>query len=176
MWKTTFRLSQYHCATGGLFPLNTILNSKKGISLKEFEIKTMSVFYDDEFQLHVRDLIKSGGVRIKVTKIQKNRSIPQNSSMHDYLSDLATILDDAGFDQKVILDKFQKGFSVPVTSSFMKDIFRECGLMMFGKKSTADLTTVEIQKVYEAFGMRISQETGYHSDWPAKEEPPSPER
>ena len=126
----------------------------------------------DAVMLLLREMIESGGCKVRVTKLTKQRSIPQNSSLHLYLDNLATALHDAGIDQRVFLDKFDKdGFMVPVTPTFCKDFFRECAKIMYGKESTADLTTVEIQKVYQAVDMRIAEETGVQVDWPSDTTP-----
>jgi len=107
-----------------------------------------------------------------VKKGKKKRTLPQNAALHLAFSMLANDLDAAGLDQKVIMDKFRKGFSLPVTDSFMKTIFRECGFAMFKKKSTSDLTTTELTKVWQAFDMAIAEKTGVSVEFPSWTQPP----
>ena len=70
-----------------------------------------------------------------------------------------------------MLKSFKSGFSLPITSEWLKELFKVISKAMFGKISTAKLTTAEIQKVYEAYDMAISQKTGVSVVWPSNEPP-----
>ena len=100
---------------------------------------------------------------------EKQRTNLQNSCLHKYLTELSTGLNDAGYSQRATMEGFKKDFDIPWTMNSLKEVFREIGFIMFDKKSTADLTTVEVQKVYQVFDMRFSEITGVRFEWPSVE-------
>ena len=67
------------------------------------------------------------------------------------------------------MDKFKKDFDIPWSMNSLKAVFREIGLIMFDKESTADLTTIEVQKVYQVFDLRFREITGIGFEWPSIE-------
>ena len=93
----------------------------------------------------------------------------QNKSLHKYLTSLSGGLNDGGFSQRATMEKFKKDFDIPWTMSSLKEIFREIGFIMFDKESTSDLTTIEMQKVYDIFDLRFGEITGVSFDWPSVE-------
>ena len=105
----------------------------------------------------------------KLKTEEKQRTIRQNGSLHQYGTDLAKQLNNAGYDQKAVLDMFKDGFGVPCSLHFIKGICREVGRVMFGKESTAKLTTVEMMEVYKVVDARFSEVTGIHIEWPSRE-------
>lgn len=137
--------------------------------MKEFEIKEMSVFYDDDFQMHVRELIKKGGCRIKVTALNATRTIPQNSSLHLWLTQMATEMNDAGLTNRKVWEKMAESFDIPVTMEMLKDIAQNVSFDMFKKKHTSELTTIEMQKLYETLNSAFGQSVGVSIPWPSRE-------
>jgi hypothetical protein len=101
----------------------------------------------------------------------KKRSNPQNRALHLYLKTLAMKFNEAGIGVKKLLLCMKDGFDVPVTEFFLKARFREVGLIMYGRESTKDLTTVEISEVYKVIDMRLSELTGIHVEFPSNEPP-----
>jgi hypothetical protein len=99
----------------------------------------------------------------------KQRSLPQNASLHKYCDNLAKMMNDAGYDQKQLVGQFKDGFSLPVTMEMIKAIFRAVGEAMYKKESTKDLTTVEIQEVYRVVDNRFAEITGCRCEWPSVE-------
>ena len=97
------------------------------------------------------------------------RTLSQNASLHRYSTELARALNDAGFDQKEVMDKFKDSFHIPWSMEALKNIFREVGRVMYDVESTKDLTTVQIQAVYRVVDMRISEITGVRCEWPSME-------
>lgn len=97
---------------------------------------------------------------------EKQRTIKQNSCLHEYCGELAKALDEAGFEQREVFERFHTEFDVPWTKYAIKGVCQRVGFLMFGKKSTAELTTVEMQKVYEVVDKRISEITGIRVEWP----------
>lgn len=108
-----------------------------------------------------------GPHEIIIKPCTKARSTPQNASLHLYGSIMATKLNDAGETQRSVFEKQKEGFEIPVSPACIKDIFRKVGLDMFGKKSTADLTTTEIQDVYMSVDRGFDLLYGVRAEWPS---------
>ena len=111
-----------------------------------------------------------GRYQVTIKKTSKQRSGKQNNSQHLYLRMMAQAFNDAGLDQRMVINKFSDGFSIPVTMEFLKEVFQQVASGMFDKKSTAELTTVQIQDVYEAFIAGMGQKYGISRPWPHVEE------
>jgi len=88
------------------------------------------------------------------------RTNQQNRSLHKLCQQVADTMVEYGLDLNVVAD-------VPATRETVKALFREMGRKMYGKESTADLTTVEIQQVFEVFAKAIGQHTGEPVTWPS---------
>lgn len=117
----------------------------------------------------LRDAVESGTHRISVRPIKKQRTIPQNKSLHLYASKMAKGMNQAGITQRELTGKFKEGFELPVTESMIKDVFREVGKAMYQKESTADLSSKEICEVYKVVDQRFGEVTGVRHEWPSKE-------
>lgn len=102
----------------------------------------------------------------------RQRTLSQNNAMHQYLKNMATEIDAAGITQRILLNKFKNGWDVPVTMHFLKGIFRQLANDMFGVESTADLTTTQMQEVYEAFNQAMGFYCDVSMDWPSRKPPP----
>jgi len=100
---------------------------------------------------------------------EKQRTLPQNNSLHKYLTELSIGLNDAGFSQLAVMREFKSDFNLPWTMNSLKEVFREIGLIMFDKKSTADLTTIELQEIYRVFSLRFGEISGVSVEWPSEE-------
>ena len=99
----------------------------------------------------------------------EQRTIRQNKALHKWLTLWADAANDAGFDQKAILEDFKEGFEVPTTMEFWKGVFRAAGKAMYGIESTSDLTTKQMIELAEIFTARVSENTGIIVDWPSIE-------
>ena len=142
-----------------------IMTDTKRIQVKSLDDldKVLNVcrsYYDEKGQCNVDVFYASED------KPKKKRSISQNASLHKYCSNISTRMTDAGFTQRLLVGKFREGFELPVTQSMIKDIFREVGKAMFKKESTKDLTTIEIQRVYQVVDERFGNITGIREEWP----------
>jgi len=97
----------------------------------------------------------------------------QRGAMHLYFQRLAEALNDAGYDQKALLDI--KNLPVPNTQESIKEIWRVTQAQMFpsedGKISTNNLTTGQVSQVYEVINKAIAQHFGVHVPFPTNEPP-----
>jgi len=96
------------------------------------------------------------------------RTVKQNSSLWVYCTQLSEALNAAGFDLRTF--PFREGLEIPFTKeSVMSTFWRPIQDAMYDKASTRKLSTVEIQKVYEAVDRAISTRVGIHVPWPCED-------
>lgn len=99
-----------------------------------------------------------------MTLPKSNRTLQQNKSLHKYCELVADELNEAGFDIKIAIKA-----DVPWNKDRVKDLWwRELQKAQFGKKSTTQLTTLEIQQVYETMNRSLAG-LGIHIAWPSLE-------
>lgn len=89
------------------------------------------------------------------------RTIKQNKSIHVYFEELSRALNDSGVDFRVLV----RNLRVDASPTLVKAVFRQIGAVKFGKGSTADLTTTEIQECYDEFNRLLALE-GVHVAFP----------
>lgn len=97
----------------------------------------------------------------KMTK----RTIKQNNSLHKGCTDIANLLVEHGISLQVAL----KNLDVRPTMHTIKDAYRDIAKAKFGVKSTADLTTTQINEVWVDLVTAISQSTGLEINFPSQE-------
>ena len=100
---------------------------------------------------------------------EKPRTIRQNNSFHKYAELLAQALRDAGYeDMKTII-------RVPITptkENVKEEMLRPVMKAMFPEiDSSAKLTTVQMQQLYEQMNLFTSERLGVSVDWPSSEPP-----
>jgi len=118
----------------------------------------------------IAGLPTNGRYEVIIKKTVRGRTIPQNRSLHLYLSMMAKAFNDAGIDNKMLMKKFKQDFSIPVTATFLKEVFRKIMGGMYDKKSTTELSTTEMTKVYDVFNMGMGEKCGISRPWPHKKE------
>lgn len=104
---------------------------------------------------------------IKAGKQVKARTTRQNNALHLYLEQLAIALREGGFDLKEVL---KKDAEIPCTMENLKEnVWRKVQIAMFNKKSTTELETDEVSKIYEVVDKTISERTGVTLPFPSIE-------
>jgi hypothetical protein len=100
-------------------------------------------------------------------KEKKQRSGPQNRSLHKYCTLLADALNNAGLDMKKTL---KPEIDIPWTCENVKDhLYKPILKALTGKKSTRDMNTVEPSEVYDVLNRFISEKHGVSVEWPSEE-------
>lgn len=94
----------------------------------------------------------------------KTRTSAQNRSLHKYCTEVATELNNSGIAQSV----FYKNIEADYTMENIKELWRSFARIKYGKKSTTELTTQEINAVYDEVNRHIAQ-FGIHCAWPSQE-------
>jgi len=88
-------------------------------------------------------------------KVVFKRTLKQNSALHLYFQLLADQLNEAGLDMRVVL---KPEVSIPWGKDTIKDfLWRPIQRFQLGKKSTTELTTAEIDKVFEVLNRHLSE-------------------
>ena len=90
------------------------------------------------------------------------RTIKQNSSIHVYFEEVARELNNSGIDMRVLV----KNLQVSHTKESVKGIWKAICEAKYGKKSTTELTSKEIDEVYDEFN-RLLAEHGIHIAFPS---------
>ena len=116
----------------------------------------------------ISELSQDGRYEVIIKKTAKDRTPPQNRSLHLYLRMMTKKFNDAGISQAMAFKQFKTGFELPVTEYFLKHVFQVIAYGMVGKKHTAELTTVEMQEVYDAFNLGMGEKFSISLPWPVK--------
>ena len=96
------------------------------------------------------------------------RTLQQNRSLHLYFTMLAEELNLAGYDMRRTL---KPGVDIPWTSDLVKQyLWKGIQEAMLGKESTTELTSAEIDKVYETLNRHLAETTGVTVVFPSKDE------
>lgn len=90
------------------------------------------------------------------------RTQRQNRSLHLWFQEISRECNNSGIDMKVLVQNLR----VDMTPEITKDIFREIGKVKFGKVSTADLTTKEVNECFEEFNKLLGM-SGLHISFPS---------
>lgn len=90
------------------------------------------------------------------------RSAQQNKAMHKYFEEVANTLNETGISQAVFFADFEADY----TKETIKNAWRAIAKRKFGKDSTADFTTKELQEVFEEFNRHIAK-FGIHIPFPS---------
>lgn len=95
-------------------------------------------------------------VELKVTT--KTRTPRQNSALHTYFGLLAQALSDAGLDMKKTL---KADAEIPWTADTVKEfLWRPVMKAQLGKTSTTELSTKQIDEVYETLNRHLGDKFG----------------
>lgn len=98
----------------------------------------------------------------------KTRSIKQNRALHLMFRQLADALTDAGFDIRKTL---KSDFEIMWTAYSVKELlWRPVQKAVCGKKSTTEITTEEINKIFDVITKGIGEKTGVYIPFPSIEE------
>ena len=97
----------------------------------------------------------------------EKRTEQQNKALHKYFEMLASELNDAGLDMKVVL---KPTVDIPWTKENIKEyIWKPVQKALLLKESTTELTTDEVTKVYETINRLIAEKHGIHIPFPTDE-------
>jgi len=96
------------------------------------------------------------------------RTTQQNKALHKYFELVAEALNDAGLDMRATL---KPEISIPWTSEGIKEyLWRPVMKVQLGKKSTTELETADINKVWETLNRYLSEKFHIYEPFPSIEE------
>lgn len=96
----------------------------------------------------------------------KQRTLQQNKSLHKFFELLATELNDAGYDMKKVVK-----VDIPWNRETIKEyIWRPVMEAQLLKKSTTEMTTAEVNQVYETINRLMAEKFGIHVPYPSIED------
>lgn len=104
------------------------------------------------------------------TTKEKQRSISQNSAIHAYLELVAKELVNQGQTMQDVVKVITKVEITPTKENVKEIIWREIQKVMFGKKSTTELTTAEVDKIYQVMSMFLAREFDISIPFPSEEQ------
>lgn len=92
------------------------------------------------------------------------RTNQQNKSLHKYFQEVADLLNESGIPVSV----FYSNIEADYTKESIKELFRSFLRSKYGKGSTTQMTTKEVQSVWEEVNRHLSQ-FGFHCPFPSQE-------
>lgn len=92
----------------------------------------------------------------------------QNRSEHKWFEQIAEALNDAGYDQRLVMEQIER-LEIPNTKESVKSIFRAVAHQMYGVSSTAELTTTQTTEVAEAVARGFAVKFGVSVPWPSED-------
>lgn len=97
----------------------------------------------------------------------KQRTDRQNAAMHLYFTQLAEALNDSGLDMRVVL---KPEIAIPWTPTSIKEqLWRPVQRLQLDKRSTTELTTKDLDAIYDTINRHIGERFGIHIPFPSNE-------
>jgi hypothetical protein len=101
-------------------------------------------------------------------KEEKQRTLKQNNALHKYFELVADALNSAGLDMKAVL---KPEIDIPWTTETVKEfLWRPTQRIYIGKESTTQLTTKEIDLVFDTLNRFLGEKHGIHEPFPSIEQ------
>jgi hypothetical protein len=86
--------------------------------------------------------------------------------MHTWFSLIADTLNEAGLDQRIVLQAYK--LDVPWSAEVIKEtMWRRVQTAMYGKRSTTKLTTDEVTKIYDVINKFLGDNFKVHIPFPS---------
>ena len=99
--------------------------------------------------------------------MDKPRTDQQNRALHLYFSHLADILNDAGLDMRKVL---KPSISIPWTPQTIKEnLWKPVMEFQLQKSSTTEMTTKDIDVVYDTINRHLGEKFGITVEFPGIE-------
>lgn len=96
------------------------------------------------------------------------RTTQQNKALHLYFQIVADVLNDAGLDMRKTL---KPGIEIPWTKDAIKDyLWRPIQMSYLRKRSTTELTTRDIDKIYDILNRHLAEKFHIYEPFPSLDE------
>lgn len=112
------------------------------------------------------------GERITLDVVPDQRTLPQNNAMHKYFRMVADALNACGAEMHIeITFPWGKTLRVPWTADLFKErVWLPIMRAQTEKTSTAKLTTVEVDQIYQIVSRYLAEETGVITPFPRRDQ------
>lgn len=100
--------------------------------------------------------------------MDKPRSLAQNRSLHKFFDQVAQVLAEHGVTLTDLLTAFRQD-PPPPKGNNIKDIWRNLQKDLFSKQSTTEITSKEMNELYEYFHKTVAELTGESIEFPSEE-------
>jgi len=98
---------------------------------------------------------------------QPKRTIQQNKALHLFYAHLAEELNNAGLDMRKTL---KPEIDIPWSPQTIKEyLWRPIQIAQLGKRSTTDLNTDEIDKIFDTINRHLGEKFGLNVEFPSIE-------
>ena len=99
--------------------------------------------------------------------MEKPRTLTQNAALHVYFELLAEELNNAGLEMRKVL---KPSVEIPWDQESVKSfLWKPIQFAQIQKDSTTDLTTAEVNKIYETLNRHLGDKLSVHVDFPTSE-------
>lgn len=99
--------------------------------------------------------------------MDKPRTEAQNKALHLYFTQLAEMLNDAGLDMRKVL---RPSISIPWSGKTIKEyLWKPVMEFQLQKSSTTEMTTKDINEVYDTINRHIGEKFGITLEFPSME-------
>jgi hypothetical protein len=100
-------------------------------------------------------------------KEEKQRTAKQNRALHKFFSQLSIELNTAGLDMRIVL---KPSYQLWWTPKMVKEhLWKSVQEAMYQKKSTTELTTKELDKIFEQLQHILGEKFGLELEFPSIE-------
>lgn len=131
-------------------------------------IKNRQIFWVDK-ELATSELLKLDNVEVDIEfkRVVNQRTIKQNKSLYLYFKLLSDELNVHGMDMKKTV---RQDLEIPWTEWGVKFyLWRPIQEALFGTKSTTELSTKDIDKIYDILNKTIAERTGVSVQFPSND-------
>ena len=121
------------------------------------------------FTMYLADKVdESKEYTVEVKRVRDNRTDQQRKAIEMYCKLMSAALNDAGFSYTGFVEIVAKnGVQVPFDQIKFKESWRMVQIAMTGKKSTADLNSDEVTKIYDVVNQKfIDMTNGVSIEFP----------
>ena len=99
--------------------------------------------------------------------MDKPRTLQQSKALHLYFTQLAEILNESGLDMRKVL---KPSISIPWTPQTIKEnLWKPIMEFQLQKSSTTEMTTKDIDEVYDVINKHIGEQFGISIEFPSQE-------
>lgn len=99
----------------------------------------------------------------------EKRTNRQNAALHKYLTQVSEVLDKEGNTMQDVVKAIKRAEIRPTPVALKEVVWKPLQEIMLGKKSTTELTTAEVDKVYEAMNKWLGDNFQTHVPFPSEE-------